>query len=271
MNKNKLKLIVSVLTLSIVLFSSCEGDEVDKISLSSIEIPSNLIVSIDKVEKLLVTALPTNTTQNIVWENSNEEVAIIDHSSNGLIVGVKGVSIGDTVLTAKSDDGSLMQSVNVEVIPPKYCDVNGSSAYNVAAVTTTGAIENINYSGVVPTNNYEYVSTESLMVSRGATFNLAVTNGNGWSRTIVWIDWNGDLELTANERLTPFSPEKFYSGDPGETYNMDITVPNDAYIGNLVVRVLSGDAWTYEDAEIPASPCGELVHSTIKDFNVEIL
>lgn len=260
-----------MLVLSIVLIFSCESDKVDEIPLSSIEVPSNLVVSVDKVEQLLVTALPSNTTQHLTWGNSNEEVAIIQHSPNGLVVGVKGVSIGNTVLTAKSEDGSLTQSVNVEVLPPKYCDVNGSSAYNVATVTTTGASKNINYSGVVPTNNYEYISTESLKVSRGTVFNLAVTNGNGWSRTIVWIDWNGDLELTANERLTPFSPEKFYSGDPGETYNMDITVPNDAYIGNLVIRILSGDAWTYEDAKIPASPCGELVHSTIKDFNVEIL
>ena len=70
---------------------------------------------------------------------------------------------------------------------------------------------------------------------------------------------------------TPLSAEAFYSGDDAIAYNIDVTVPADLASGIVRMRVLTGDAWSYDDASIPASPCAELANSTIKDFNIKVL
>ncbi|GAA4954526.1 hypothetical protein GCM10023314_30220 [Algibacter agarivorans] len=165
------------------------------------------------------------------------------------------------------------------VITDPSCTVTGAGGYNVAAVVTTGGSTNIDYAGVNGTDNY-LSSTETVTISAGATFNLAITNGNGWSRSIAYIDFNGDDDFDdAGERLPAFSAEKFYSGDPGETYDMDVAVPSGAIVGPAKMRILSGDAWAYNDDTsgadpdgpgIPLSPCGVFGSASWKDFNVQI-
>lgn len=161
---------------------------------------------------------------------------------------------------------------NLEVLDP-YCVVTGTGSYNVASVVTTGGTKNINYTGGVGVNNYASIN-QILNISQGATFNLSVSNGNGWSRPIVWVDWNGDNDFKdAQERLTPLGPEKVSNSEV--TYNLDVTVPVTTITGVFKMRVVSGDAWTYENSKIPNTPCGmptpdgTLENSAIKDFIID--
>ncbi|MDO5980953.1 glycoside hydrolase domain-containing protein [Flavivirga spongiicola] len=161
---------------------------------------------------------------------------------------------------------------NLELLDP-HCVVTGTGDYNVASVVTTGGTKNINYTGGAGSNNYTAVD-EKLKIGKGDTFNLSVSNGNGWSRSIVWVDWNADNDFAdAGERLTPLSPEKV--SDATVTYDMDITVPSNAITGAFKMRIVSGDAWTYENAAIPSIPCGiptpdsTLENSAIKDFIID--
>lgn len=159
-----------------------------------------------------------------------------------------------------------------------YCVVTGTGNYNALVVTTTGGITNINDSNSSGTNNYS-LSDFKISIMQSDTFKLSVTNSNGWSRSIVWIDWNGDKDFEdAGERLTPLSPEKIStSTSTTPTYSINITVPSEAIIGTHKMRIVTGDAWTYQDSEIPNTPCGIptpdgiLENAFIKDFEIEIV
>lgn len=157
-----------------------------------------------------------------------------------------------------------------------YCSVSGTGNYNASVVTTTGGIENIDYSGISGANNYEY-NKDKVSIARSVTFSLSVTNSNGWSRTIAWVDWNGDNDFgDEGEQLEPLSPEKVVAGTT-PTYLIDIKVPLSAKVGVTRMRVLTGDAWTYEDTAIPSVPCNileyesTLENAAIKDFVVEVI
>lgn len=176
---------------------------------------------------------------------------------------------------------STTKDFDIEIGGVVYCSAIGSKSYNADEVKTTGGDTNINHSGGQPVNNYGIYPEEVLSISGGGTFNLSVTNSNGWSRSIVWIDWNADGDFEdVGEQLTPLSEQKLYSGDPAIAYAMDVTVPNDAILGITRMRILTGDAWVYNDdmsgldpdgPGIPIAPCGELNNSTIKDFIIKVL
>ena len=157
-----------------------------------------------------------------------------------------------------------------------YCDVTGTGDYNASVIKTAGGSTNINYSGSSGTNNYALL-TEKISIPQAGTFDLAVTNSNGWSRSIVWVDWNGNGNFEAAERLTPLSAEKISIAGTIPTYTIKVDVPSDAALGLTKMRIVTGDAWTYEDAAIPGTPCGiptsdgSLENAAVKDFNVEIL
>ena len=158
------------------------------------------------------------------------------------------------------------------IIIPKYCKVAPGGAYNADAVSTTGGTNNINYTGAAPAGNYSLEIDESVTISKGGTFKLSVTNSNGWSRSLVWVDWNLDGDFTdPGEALEPLSKEKFSSGNDPIAYEIDVKVPAGAVLGDVKMRILTGDAWTYEDAKIPKEPCGALRHSGVKDFNIKIV
>lgn len=157
-----------------------------------------------------------------------------------------------------------------------YCGVIGTGDYNANQVITTGGTTNINYSGSRGVDNYS-LSTEKITMSKLGVFNLSVTNSNGWSRSMVWIDWNGDGDFEdVGEHLPPLSPEKVTVGTT-PTYSLNITVPSESIVGTHKIRIVTGDAWTYEDAAIPNTPCGiptpdeTLENAAIKDFNIEII
>lgn len=162
-------------------------------------------------------------------------------------------------------------------IPNTYCDVTGTGNYNASLVSTTGGnTTNILYGADASTDNY-VLSSQKIDITQGETFILSVTNSNGWSRSIVWIDWNRDGDFVdSGERLTPLSLEKTTAGTT-PTYSLDIVIPNDAVVGMIKMRIVTGDAWTYEDSAIPTTPCGipipdgTLENAAIKDFRLEIV
>lgn len=357
MMKSKPKLIIALLVLNIFLFHSCkdvENIELDQFSLSEI----SLVLDVDEIQPITVEVSPTNATNpNVTWISDNDQIALIQYSDNGLVAGVKGISLGQTVLTATSIEGNKKESITVNVItkvvkieleeepssnpsqtrynviftpenatiqtvawtssdsnvasvvdgvvtaispgvttitatttqgdktasveiavsgnPPiiglQYCSVSGTGGYNSDEVITSGGDANINYSGGTPLNNYEYYESEKLIIQPGNSFELSVTNSNGWSRSLVWIDWNGDMDFDdEGEMQTPLSPEAIYSGDDPISYSITVNAPGDASPGIIRMRILTGDAWSFDDASIPASPCGVLENSTTKDFNIEI-
>ncbi|WP_345193519.1 DUF4091 domain-containing protein [Algibacter agarivorans] len=173
-----------------------------------------------------------------------------------------------------TNDKTGTADFDLEVLDP-YCPVTGTGVYNANKVLTEGGITNIDYAGSRGSNNY--VNREDkITISQAQSFNLSVTNSNGWSRSIVWIDWNGDNDFEdIDEQLPPLSPEKVVVGTT-PTYTINITVSETAKLGISKIRIVTGDAWTYEDSALPNTPCGipspdgTLENSAIKDFIIEV-
>ncbi len=204
-------------------------------------------------------SIPITVPSNVIWGDKRVRVQ------------VRKSNLGEPSACGTLDKTGTAD-FNLEVLDP-YCAVAGTGSYNVASVVTTGGTNNINHTGGAGVNNYASIN-QSLKISKGATFNLSVSNGNGWSRSIVWVDWNGDNDFAdAGERLTPLSLEKV--SDAVVTYAMDVTVPVSAITGAFKMRIVSGDAWTYEDSAIPNIPCGiptpdgTLENSVTKDFIID--
>ncbi len=227
----------------------------------------------DDLDELVFTEGTANSCNNIL--NYNIPVTVPYNSFWGekrIRNQVKKSDLGEPTSCGIIDKTGTTDFI-LEVLDP-FCTVTGTGSYNVAGVTTSGGTKNINLIGAgFGTNNYVSIS-QILKIDKGSTFNLSVTNGNGWSRSIVWIDWNGDNDFDdLGERLQPLSPEKV--SDATITYNMDINVPLDAIVGFFKMRIVSGDAWTYEDSKIPNTPCGiptsdgTLENSAIKDFVID--
>ncbi|SNY99517.1 GEVED domain-containing protein [Flagellimonas pacifica] len=162
---------------------------------------------------------------------------------------------------------STTKDFDVEIVGVLYCQASGTGAYNADSLTTTGGDTNINYSGGQPSGNYEFFTDEHLSLNAGASFTLEVVQSNNWSRTMVWVDWNGDGDFEDDgEQVLVFGLGSQLNDGP---FNSTIDVPADAVQGTIRMRVVTGDAWSYDP--IPDNVCGELANSTTKDFNVEIL
>jgi hypothetical protein len=217
---------------------------------------------------------PENATvRELVWTSANPEVAGIDPVS-GLVT---ALSPGSSVITATTVQGG--KSVSVEVFvsgePPvfgkAYCSITGYGDYSADVVSTSGAVQDLAHSNAnIPTDNYRYYEGEKLTVS-GESFTLNLVQSNNWSRSLVWIDWNGDKDFADEGELVAVFGE-FYidSGSNPGPFSQLITVPEDATPGFARMRVITGDAWSLNFDMEAVEPCGSVRHGTIKDFDVEI-
>ncbi|WP_299556319.1 GEVED domain-containing protein [Seonamhaeicola sp.] len=350
MKKNKLKIIVSLLFLGAMVFSSCEEDDIAIVGLEEIVLGESIIqLNVDEVQKIVVTPAPENPTENVIWSSSNEQVAKIQYTENGLVAGVKGISLGDAILTAKSEGGSITKTIEVNVIVKiekieleeapdgdpsttkynviftpenatikdviwsssdpgvisvdqngnitavsagvavitvtsvqgqksasvelvasgnpailglQYCSVEGTGSYNADIITTTGANVNINHSESQPANNYGFYESEVLEIAAEGSFTLELTQSNTWSKSKVYIDWNGDKDFEdSGELVIEFGLDDQLNDGP---FSQEVVIPAEAQVGDSRMRIITSDAW------VEHGICGAVPNQTIKDFPVTI-
>ena len=154
----------------------------------------------------------------------------------------------------------------VEILGVSYCAITGTGGYNTDTVTTNGADTDLNYSGPQPPavdNNYEFYTAETLEVTTGNSFTLDITQSNNWSKSKVWIDWNGDGDFEdADELVIEFGLDNQLNDGP---FSKSVTVPSSAVKGNTRMRIQTLDAWS------DFGLCGNVINQTTKDFKVSIL
>lgn len=270
MKKTKLNfsMLLLCLCITIVTFSSCSDDETINTPLTQIDLSeSEILLGLGEVFQFVVSATPEDATSpKVIWSSSNEDIAQVQANPNGLVAGVKGISTGEAILTAKISDSDIEQTVMVSV-QRIYCNASGSGVYNAETVTTIDGTTNIQHSGQQPEGSFGFYEDEILSVSPGSSFTLEIEQSNTWSRTMVWIDWDGNGNFTDDGgAVVVFGSGNQLNNGP---FSSIINVPSDVALGAIRMRVVTGDAWTYND--IPLSVCGELIHSSTKDFIVEIL
>lgn len=215
---------------------------------------------------------PENATiQDLIWTSGNQEIAAIDPVS-GLVI---ALSPGSSVITATTKQGSKSASVEVFVSgePPifgkDYCSITGYGDYCTDQVYTSGAVQNLSHSDAnIPTGNYKYYAVEKLTVKSSESFTLNLVQSNNWSRSLVWIDWNGDKDFAdEGELVAEFGNFEELNDGP---FSQLITVPENASPGFARMRVITGDSWSLNFDLESVEPCGSVRHGTVKDFEVEI-
>ncbi|MEC3905520.1 GEVED domain-containing protein [Tamlana sp. 2201CG12-4] len=350
MKKNKLKTFISLLFLGMMIFSSCEDDDRILVDLDEIELTDSVIqLNVDEVQKIVVSPSPDNASENLMWTSSDEQVAKIQFTENGLVAGVKGISLGSAILTVKNQNGSITETIEVNVIikietieleeepnvdpsttkynvlftpedatitevtwassdpgiisvdqngnvtavspgvaiitvtsmqggkiasvelvasgnPPilglQYCSVEGTGSYNTDTVTTSGANLNIDHAASQPANNYGFYENEILEIAAEGSFTLALTQSNNWSKSKVYIDWNGDKDFEdAGELVIEFGLDDQLNNGP---FSQDVNIPAEAKVGNTIMRIITSDAW------VTPGLCGVVPNQTVKDFPVTI-
>lgn len=170
--------------------------------------------------------------------------------------------------------------VDAPLPPPIYCDATGAdhtdgvTHYYTTAVTTTGGETNIAYaSSEYPASGYE-LSSEKVTAKQGDSFTMDVLIASPWSLSDVFIDWNYDGDFNdVGEQVATFGVETPPGdGNNASPYSQTISIPADASIATLKMRVLNGDAWTYGNPwHDTNSPCGTfLANSSFLDLEVEV-
>jgi hypothetical protein len=357
---------LSLILAACFALPSCEEDR-QQAALESFSFAAVDTLDIGEILPVVITPVPENVTEKIVWSSADPEIAQVQSNEAGLVAGVIGLNVGNTVVSAATTDGRQTQSFPVTVIvkvkkiafsdemvlsspgegryevlfdpenatikdltwtsgnpavaaidpatgvvtalspgssvitattkqggksaaielfvsgiPPvfgkDYCSVTATNAkggdYNADRITTSGAVLDLSHFDTsLPVGSYKYCEGEKLTVKKGGAFTLNLEQSNTWSRSIVWIDWNGDKDFAdEGERVAVFG--NFYADDESGSnegpFNKLITVPDDATPGFARMRVITGDAWTLDFDRTGAEPCGSTAYGTIKDFDVEI-
>ena len=122
---------------------------------------------------------------------------------------------------------------------PTVCPSNGTTTNDTGITNVNfGTIDNSD--GPTVDNGYEDFTAIATDVVRGGSYDLSVrvnTDGNNTLHTMVWIDWNNDLDFDD-------SGESFSLGTATNVANgatagspFSLTVPNTAFLGNVRMRV----------------------------------
>lgn len=203
------------------------------------------------------------TIKDIIWSSSDPGVISVDQNGN-----VVAVSPGVSVITATTVQGEKTASVELfasgdpVILGLQYCSVEGTGAYNADTINTTGAIVDLNHSASQPANNYGFYESEVLEISAEGSFMLSLTQSNNWSKSKVYIDWNGDKDFEdAGELAVEFGLDNQLNDGP---FSQAITIPAEAVIGESRMRIITSDAW------VSHGLCGEVANQTVKDFPVTI-
>lgn len=87
----------------------------EKVALESIDASiSNTQMNINTTSKINIQLLPSNTTERIInYSSSNPEVVSVDHRGN-----LNAKTVGEVVITASNQDGSIFDEVVIHVVSP---------------------------------------------------------------------------------------------------------------------------------------------------------
>ncbi|MCC6841154.1 MAG: hypothetical protein IT230_13435 [Flavobacteriales bacterium] len=129
-----------------------------------------------------------------------------------------------------------------------------------------GAIQNTGSGSTEAPTYHDYTANFSTSLSRGASYTLQVTTGE-YSQDLVaaWIDFNGNDQLSASEKLG-----EDLSSSPFQTIPFTFTVPQNAVLGATVmrVRVMYPDDANGEPET--ADPCFSFTWGETEDYGINI-
>ncbi|MCZ2276747.1 MAG: GEVED domain-containing protein [Bacteroidia bacterium] len=117
-----------------------------------------------------------------------------------------------------------------------YCAVTNSNSgtYGISNFTTTGGLLNVNKSSTGSAySDYTYLT---VMQSVGASVNFSITSYYSTAGMAIWVDWNGNLEFEASERV--YNAGTYVSVGTG-SFTVPLGTANGQYRMRVVANYLS--------------------------------
>ena len=106
----------------------------------------------------------------------------------------------------------------------------------------------------------EYYSLGPAILMPGFTYTFTMSTGFSNQYTNIWIDYNDDELLTADETILV----DFYLASSGQIYTVDVVIPANAVPGQHAMRAMMVYASTFTD------PCGSYYYGEAEDYTVII-
>lgn len=175
------------------------------------------------------------------------------------------VSFNDTgcyevTLIAGNSAGSdtITQSCAIRVIPtciPSVKNPEGNPSITRVAIAS---IDNISEASSVGYTSF--VNAESTNLIQGATYSITIerASGNVNMNRAVWIDYNNDGTMSANERVVSSS------ADTNQRWTASFTIPTNVAVGGTRLRV------GVNLANLPNAGCGPNQFGEFEDYRVFI-
>ena len=147
------------------------------------------------------------------------------------------------------------------------CTISGTAAYNLTKLVVSGGLSELNYiyeDAIYPPSNYKNITNKKIVLSKGGTFDIEVTHSNTWSKSLVWIDWNGDGDFDdLGEFVSQLGKDSQKNPKVNKIEKIN-TFPCLKGGETKIMRIQTIDAWSNP------KNCGEIYNSGAKDFLVEI-
>lgn len=225
------------------------------------------------------TNLPNGLTSKITV-NSNTQATITlegnanSHASNNSISNLSFKFLNSSITGGTSQlQKDSIDNLKITFKNPytEYCNVNIRFAV-YTHITNVSFNNTNNPSGYDGTSNN--ISTTRFKVKKGETYPLSITTnkGNGGNndnlRVRVWADWNNNFIYEDNE-LVINKPYKNSQTDTNGNYTLtqNITIPNNATLGNTAFRVLAH----YVQGNEGDFACSTIDSGESEDYGLEIL
>lgn len=182
------------------------------------------------------------------------------------ISNLDGVLQGDYPITLTGTSTSI---TNNKIIAFPFfsgaCTSSGNTDFDTS--TTLVQFNTINNSSAKPSgySNYTALSTD---VNRNGSYDLTInvnTAGNYTTATMVWIDWNQDCDFDDVGEDYDLGTATDVTNGATSNSSLSITVPNDAILGNTVMRVST--KW---DGEGDPTFCENGADAEVEDYTINV-
>jgi len=219
--------------------------------------------------QLIATATPAEGNQEVSWSiTSGAAFATID--SNGLVTASQNGII--TVKAASAENSSIFGQIQIEITnqPIAFCiPAYGSGVEPITSI----AFADLENTSSTATNSPQYEDFTSLVatVSKDDTHTLTVrgnTDGASYINFIhVYFDWDNSRTFEESEGLS-LGYIQGSNGIDDISATAEITIPSDAFVGEIRMRVLKRYASNSSPLNIAA--CNNGGYGQAEDYTINI-
>ena len=201
-----------------------------------------------------------SNSEVIQMYNSSENIWVSDSPIPNFPAGMKVFF----KVYAESSSGLLSETYNfmyevrenILCTPSMNCDYNdGFQLFQLQEINNTSSCE-----------GYADFTSLSTELEQGSEYELTVTTGYGDQYVKVWIDYNDDLDFSEDEVVVNNYIIAAGSTDGDYTETINFLIPEDAVLGNHILRAKTN--WA---ADVPDDPCIETVYGETEDYSVIIV